>query len=64
MPGSAMLVFFGPPKCLKPKSGVLAILITEAREASPLEMPESHENTLVIKTESLEVPHLNIRDIK
>ena len=50
-----MLMFFSPPRSSKPKIGVFCFLILEAREASALEMPESHENTLVIKTESIQV---------
>ena len=48
-------MFFSPPRSSKPKIGVFCFLILEAREASALEMPESHENTLVIKTESIQV---------
>jgi hypothetical protein len=46
--GGYMLEFYSPPKAAKPKSGVFCFLITEAREATALEMPD-HENTFVLK---------------
>ena len=56
--GGQMLVFFSSTSSSKPKAGLLTILITEAREASALEVPDCHEATLVLKTESIEVRYL------
>ena len=57
--GGQMLVFFSRTSSSKPKAGLLTILITEAREASALEVPDNHEATLVLKTESIEVRYIS-----
>lgn len=49
--GGYMLEFYCPPKSQKPRSGVFCFLIAEARETSPLEMPD-YENTFVLKAEN------------
>ncbi|XP_055374222.1 SH2B adapter protein 2 isoform X2 [Condylostylus longicornis] len=49
--GGYMLEFYSPPKSQKPRSGVFCFLISEAREATALEMPD-HENTFVLKADN------------
>lgn len=34
---------------MKPKAGLFCFFITEAREATSLEMPENHQHTFVLK---------------
>ncbi|KAK6183800.1 hypothetical protein SNE40_002420 [Patella caerulea] len=48
--GSYLMEFYCPPKSLKPKTGIFCFLINEARETTPLEMPD-HENSFVLKGE-------------
>ena len=50
--GGGYLLEFYPVKSAKAKTGILCILITEARETTALEMPDK-ENTFVIKVNKL-----------
>eukprot|EP00105_Crassostrea_gigas_P035980 XP_019920128.1 PREDICTED: SH2B adapter protein 1 [Crassostrea gigas] len=47
--GGSLLEFYSPPKSMKPKAGLFCFFITEAREATSLEMPENHQHTFVLK---------------
>ncbi|XP_030373681.1 SH2B adapter protein 1 isoform X2 [Scaptodrosophila lebanonensis] len=49
--GGYMLEFYTPPKSTKPRSGVFCFLISEARETTPLEMPD-RLNTFVLKADN------------
>ncbi|XP_022337752.2 SH2B adapter protein 2-like [Crassostrea virginica] len=46
--GGTLLEFYSPPKSMKPKAGLFCFFITEAREATSLEMPD-HQHTFVLK---------------
>ncbi|KAL8563433.1 hypothetical protein ACOMHN_051377 [Nucella lapillus] len=46
--GGYLLEFYSPPKSVKPRIGLLVMLIKEVRETTVLEMPD-RENTLVLK---------------